>query len=429
MINYLEVEKAVLCAIIIDSQLFYRCPEIPPHAWSIRTHRMVYEQMGSWAGSKEASVTSLIGRLTAVDPETNWSSALAEVSSASSGSYHGLEADLVENARLLVAAAGGRAARKLMVEANAAIDRGDHEDGASLLADAAEALISSNPRAKAVNVTVEDVVSSISERIQAGKGKVGPNCGFPSLDDGYGGLTFAPGKLVIVAARPGMGKTALALSWMRAFSEQTAGGMWSCEMDPDESVARLIGAEARLSQMKITSGKLDSTDLRYFREAAGIVSEMPVMFSESAAANVMTIARLIRDVRAKYGGCSYVIVDYLQRMKPLGKYRNKHEAVGEISAGLKHLARTEGVNIIAPTQLNRAVEGREGRRITLSDLRDSGDIEQDADVIFALDRPILYNPAAPRDLATLDVLKYRNGPAPNRIELSFDGTSQRFVEV
>ena len=255
--------------------------------------------------------------------------------------------------------------------------------------------------------------------------------GFRDLD----GLTsgFQPGELVIVAARPSMGKTAFTLNVAAhaAMRRQAPVAFFSLEMGAEQLVQRLIGAEARIDISNLRRGFIQSNEWVKLAQAASELAEAPLFIDETPSITVAEMRTKCRRLHHEHG-IKMIVVDYLQLMQGPEGYDNKATEVGEISRGLKTLARELSVPVIALSQLNRGVESRTDKRPMMSDLRESGAIEQDADVIMFLYREEYYlRDKTPEDklgVAEVIVAKHRNGPTGS-VEMRFFNSITRFADL
>lgn len=251
--------------------------------------------------------------------------------------------------------------------------------------------------------------------------------GLERLDYMLGG-GWRPGQLVILAARPGVGKTSLAMQFARAAQGQGA-LVITLEMSAAELVRLLLSQRAEVGSSKIRSRHLSAKDRGAVRNA-GSSFEVARIWVNDSARTLTDILSQARRARAK-DGIGLLIVDYLQLVDP-GKDRreeNRAEAVGRLSRGLKLLARDAGISVIALAQFNRALESREGHKPRLSDLRESGSIEQDADIVIAIHREVVPNESKPEmsKEGELILLKHRGGPVGS-IPVSFAGDTQTFSQ-
>jgi replicative DNA helicase len=255
--------------------------------------------------------------------------------------------------------------------------------------------------------------------------------GFRQLDFITAGLQ--PGDLVIVAARPSMGKTAFTLNIAghAATRLQKPVMFFSLEMGADQLVQRLIGAEARVDLSNLRRGFVQNADWARLAEATGRLSEAPLFIDETPSISVTEMRNKCRR-QLHETGLSMVMVDYLQLMQGPPGYDNKATEVGEISKGLKTIARELGVPVVALSQLNRSVESRTDKRPMMSDLRESGAIEQDADIIMFLYREEYYlKDKTPEDrvgVAEIIIAKHRNG-AVGTVDLRFQNNITRFEDL
>jgi len=255
--------------------------------------------------------------------------------------------------------------------------------------------------------------------------------GFVDLDEMLNGLR--PGQLVCVAARPGAGKTSLALDMLRhnALRDKRKVLMFSLEMSSRELVLRLLAAETNIPLGKILSGQLSDADWAQIAHSYGQLSEAPITIIDDATVSMMDAHRLTRVV-AREQGVELVIIDYLQLMRSGAVTRsdNRQQEVADISRNAKILAKEMQVPVIALSQLNRAVEARPDKKPTLSDLRDSGAIEQDSDVVLMIHREEMYVPETPR-VGEADILiaKNRAGRAGVSCVLTWVGSSSHFANA
>jgi len=257
--------------------------------------------------------------------------------------------------------------------------------------------------------------------------------GFRDLDRLLNG--FEPGALTVLAARPAMGKSSLALSIAHhAVMEQGAVvALFSLEMGKEQLAQRLIALEARINLQRLRAGHLDDEEMDRLSYALGVLTDAPLYLDDSAILSVAQMRRKCRRLQAEHG-LDLIIVDYLQLMHSgdSGRGRgpeNRVQEVSEISRGLKTLAKELHVPVLALSQLSRAVESRQTRVPQLADLRESGSIEQDADVVLFIYRDEVYNPDTERkNTADIIVAKHRNGPT-GQVQLFFRKEYTRFYDL
>ncbi len=260
----------------------------------------------------------------------------------------------------------------------------------------------------------------------------GFNSGFIELDRLTGG--FQPGSLNIVAARPSMGKTAFAIN-IAQFGGQGAKRpvlIFSLEMGAEQLVQRMLGAEARINIHDLRNGSFPKSAWESLAEAAGRLAEAPIFIDDSSMLSTLEFRARCRRFKSKHKDLGLVLVDYLQLMNSSRRIDNKQQEVAEISRALKGVARELEAPVIALSQLSRAVEQRNEKKPQLSDLRDSGAIEQDADTVILLYRPGYYDAGTPGEeednRAFISLAKHRNGPT-GEISLIFLREYTRFVNA
>lgn len=258
------------------------------------------------------------------------------------------------------------------------------------------------------------------DELQKSSGKLrGVPTGFKDLDNKLAGLQDS--NLIIFAARPGMGKTSFALN-VAQFVAVTANlpvGIFSLEMSQEELVDRLLVAQSDIDSWKLKTGKLDEKDFDRLSHAMGQLAEAPLFIDDTPGASLSEIRTKARRLQAEHG-LRLIVVDYLQLIRGRN-LENRVQEVSEISQGLKNLARELKVPVFALSQLNRSVEARGTKKPQLADLRESGAIEQDADVVMFIYREDSENP---EDI-TLDIQKHRNGPL-GELKLFFRGDRVKF---
>jgi replicative DNA helicase len=250
--------------------------------------------------------------------------------------------------------------------------------------------------------------------------------GFADLDRMTSG--FQPGDLVVVAGRPSMGKTALALNIGENVALNTGMpvAVFSMEMGASQLAMRLIGSVGKLDQHKLRTGRLGPDDWDKLAAALGRLSEAPILIDETPALNAIEVRSRARRLMKQYGKLGLVIVDYLQLMQATTSGENRATEISEISRAMKSLAKELHVPVVALSQLNRSLEQRPNKRPVMSDLRESWAIEQDADVIVFIYRDEVYIPES-QDKGTAEIIigKQRNGPI-GTVRLTFLGEFTRF---
>ena len=275
-----------------------------------------------------------------------------------------------------------------------------------------------------INPTMEEIERN-SER---GEGMVGVPTGFTDLDALTNGLHG--GQMIIIAARPAIGKSTLAVDICRAASikHNLASVIFSLEMGRTELTMRLLAAEAGVPLQNMRKGEMKDDDWQRVASALGRVSDAPLFIDDSPNMSLMEIRAKCRRLKQKHD-LNLVILDYLQLMSSGKKVESRQQEVSEFSRALKLLAKELEVPVIAVAQLNRGPEQRGDKKPMMSDLRESGSLEQDADVVMLLHREDAYDKESPRaGEADIIVAKHRNGPT-STIQVAFQGHYSRFIDM
>jgi replicative DNA helicase len=269
-------------------------------------------------------------------------------------------------------------------------------------------------------------MEAIERLYDAGEKVTGLSSGFPDLDEMT--LGFQPSTLVIVAARPSMGKSALLgdFALHAATRQKKTVVIFSLEMSRHELVQRFLASEARVDSQRLRRGSLQEQDWTRLSSALGRLADAPIFIDDSASITLMEMRAKCRRLKARHG-LGLVIVDYLQLMQSPRKSENRQQEVSEISRALKIMSKELDVPVLCASQLNRAVEARADKRPFLGDLRESGSIEQDSDMVMFIYRDEVYNPDSDaRGEAELIVAKHRNGPTGS-IRLAFMNQYTKFA--
>ena len=309
----------------------------------------------------------------------------------------------------------------------------DKENNVSELLDRAEGLIFdiSSHKKETTVVSIREIIKESIEtidRLYQKKAHVtGVPTGFIDFDTKTAGLQNS--DLIIIAARPSMGKSAFAINIAEyaALTEKIPVAFFSLEMSKEQLVQRLLCSHAKLDAHKVRTGFLSTSDWPKLTSAASRLSEAPIFIDDTPAISVMELRAKARRLKSQFD-IKLLILDYMQLMR--GTFTdNRQQEISEISRSLKALARELGIPLIAISQLSRAVESRQDHRPQLSDLRESGAIEQDADVVVLLLREEYYNPTEDnKGLAEINIAKQRNGPVGS-INLVFLGEYTRFENL
>lgn len=432
-----EAEKAVLAAMAISQSALDECmPTLREDDFYIRAHRYIFlAEKALYDAGKPVDAITLAdrlradGRLDAVGGEAYLIELAGNTLSLASWPHH---AEILRRDRTLRALSDAAAGIQGMVlgptpEAKDAVDYAQKRVY-DISTDAIE------DRTRSVSDVILDVYSDIEQTARRGPGGLGVSLGFPSIDDLTQGLRG--GQMVVVGARPGVGKTSFALN--AAANAAKAGKtvvFFSLEMSAEEVVQRLLSMESGVTLNKIRGGGMLESDWPPLIEASGTLSALDMYVDDTASTTVTDIRSKARRI---LGGKTdaLVVVDYLQLVtcRAAAAYGDRREAaISEISRSLKIAAKDLCVPVIALSQLNRNVEARLGKRPQLSDLRDSGSIEQDADIVMLLDRSFSdeeaardYRPAA--GTTNCIIAKNRSG-STGEVPLRYYPQLTRFAEM
>ena len=434
----IEAEQAVLGAMLIDKEAIAKASEILTSSDFYReAHRVIFNAMLELYNKNEAvdmvTVTEILKR----DNKLEDIGGLAYITSlanvvltAANVKYH---ADIVAEKSVL------RQLVRVSTEI-AAMGYEANEDVGTLL-DTAESRILeiSNRKKKADFTPINDVlmesVQNIEKLINNKGGLTGLPSGFADLDKLTSGLH--PSDFIILAARPSMGKTALALNIVQNVAlrahkkiggEPRSVAFFSLEMSKEQLVNRMLCAEAGIDSQRLRVGEMGDKDWDALWGACDLMSKAKIYIDDTAGITVMDMRSRARRLKAEHG-LDLIVVDYLQLMQGSGKRNtsgDRQQEVSEISRSLKALARELDVPVLALSQLSRSVEARQVKRPMLSDLRESGSLEQDADIVAFLYREDYYNPETENKHTELIIAKHRNGPV-DTVNLFFHKQFTKFV--
>jgi len=430
----LDAERSILGAILLDNHALDLASEkLRPEEFFLDQHRRIYERMVTLREGQHAidlvTLTDDLARRGELDAAGGPAYLAQLVDGVPRVSNIEHYARIVREKALL---------RNLIHTAHTIQQRAleAEEDADDLLDDAESQIFQlAEERIRAGFVGVKDVVKESFERLHRilteGRKVTGLSTGYQQLDSLTSGLQDS--ELIIVAARPSMGKTALALNIaenvaVRAEEPRTV-AIFSLEMSKESLLLRMIAANAQIDAHKFRTGRLSHADWAKMTGALGGLGEAPLWIDDSGSATVVEIGAKARRLK-RDKGLSLIIVDYLQLISGRGRFSNRVEEVSGISRGLKGLAKELKVPVLVLSQLTRAPE-REERKPQLADLRESGAIEQDADVVMFIHRPNFYKPdlsEEERRRAELIIAKQRNGPT-DRINFVFFEKFTRFEEA
>ncbi|MBM4123939.1 MAG: replicative DNA helicase [Nitrospira sp.] len=418
----IEAEQSVLGAILLDNASMAKAMEVLTEENFYRTaHRRIYQAMLDLSEHGEAidQITLTEHLKTKGDLESVGGAAyLAElvqvVPTAASIKYH---CKIVRDKALL---------RDLITTSTEVIARGyDGTSQVDELIDFAERSVFSLAQGKLGRTftRLKDIIKESLDLVDAlhkrGKSVTGVPTGFEDLDELTAGLQAS--DLVVIAGRPSMGKTSLALGMAQnaAIKHQQKVGIFSLEMSKEQLVLRMLSSEASVDSHALRIGKLQKEDWWRLAEAAGRLEQAPIFIDDTGGLTVQQMRGKARRLKAESGGLDLLIVDYLQLMQGRSDAESRQQEISDISRSLKALAKELQVPIVALSQLSRAVEARKPPIPMLADLRESGAIEQDADVVMFIYRDEVYNSdSEEKGIAQIMVKKHRNGPTGD-VKLTF----------
>lgn len=422
--HHLEAEQAVLGSVLIDKESLTKIADtLSAEDFYAEKHKLVFDAMLTLYSKHEPidiiSLSNLLEERKQLE-SIGGRSWLVSLSNAVPTA-----ANIVQYASIIQKKA---TLRRLLTVAGSITElaRTESEDVSSLLDQAEQNLFGVSQRYLKQNfINIRDILDEAFDRIdqlhhESGALR-GVSTGFTALDNMLGGLQKS--DLVILAARPSIGKTSLALDIARnvAVKAKMPVGVFSLEMSKEQVVDRLLVSQADIDLWKMRTGRLkDDDDFERIGHAMGMLAEAPIFIDDSATANIMEIRTKARRLQAEHKQLGLIVVDYLQLMESRSG-ENRTQEISEITRGLKSIARELNVPVLALSQLSRAVELERPPIPKLAHLRESGSIEQDADVVLFIYRPAVYDPdiaTEKKNLAEIHIAKHRNGPT-GRVRLSF----------
>ncbi len=428
----LDAEVSVLGALMVAPNLIAGVTEVlRPNYFYRRSHQFIYEAIEQLYASGEpvdpimvSESLSNAGCLDEVGGRAFVHSLVSAVPVATNARYY---AEIVRENYLL---------RSLIQVGSGIAELGYQREGEPVdLIDRAEQMVFgiSQSRVSAefspMGELISDQFAELEKIMSEGRRVRGVETGFRRLDEKITG--FQPANLIVLAGRPSMGKTALALNFARNVAVDQGKGvaLFSLEMSKMELVQRMMCSEARIDSHKLRHGKLTQGEWTKLTAACTPLHNAPIFIDDTASVNLMEIRAKSRRLKAKEKGLGLIVIDYLQLMMGDAGTENRQQEVSRISRGLKILARDLDVPVLALSQLSRQVEQRTNRRPVLSDLRESGAIEQDADVVMFIYRDEVYNKdSVDTGIAEIIVGKQRNGPI-GECKLAFIERYTRFADM
>ena len=430
----IEAEQAVLGAMLIEREAISKVAELlRPEDCYREAHRLIFSAMLELFNKNDAvdmvTVIELLrkgDKLEAAGGISYITSLANSVPTAANVMYH---AKIVEEKALL---------RQLINAATniASLGYEGSEEVATILDTAEKSILSVSSRRMGGEFTpiksiIFDAFSKI-EQLYASKGSItGLSTGFKDLDRLTAGLQ--PSDLILIAARPSMGKTAFVLNIAQhvGIKEKKAVAFFSLEMSKEQLVQRMLCAESTIDSQRLRIGELEDKDWSKLVDGADRLSTAPIFIDDTSGITVMEMRSKCRRLKIEYD-LQLIIIDYLQLMQGSSKKggsENRQQEISEISRSLKGLAREIGVPVIALSQLSRNVESRQVKKPMLSDLRESGSLEQDADIVAFLYRDDYYNPDSDqKNITEVIIAKHRNGPV-DTVQLYFHKQFTKFSDL
>lgn len=429
----IEAEQSILGAILIDNNALPKTLEIlDPEDFYKLSNRKIFNAMTELFDKNEPidliTLTDYLRKkdeLEAIGGISYLSSLVDMIPTAANVKYH---SHIVREKALL---------RGLLRSANEIAGKvyEDNLDAEDLVDYAEKSIFDiSDKRVKASFVTLKEVIKGSFEMIEHLYDKketvTGVPSGFKDLDDLTTG--FQKGDLIVIGGRPSMGKTAFTLNVAQhvGLEMREPVAIFSLEMSKEQLALRMLCSEAMVNSNSIRKGFIKKEDWHKLTSAASNLTGAPIFIDDSSAITVLELRAKARRLKMEHG-LSLVIVDYLQLMKGKGSFERREQEISDISRSLKGLAKELHVPVIAVSQLNRSVESRRPPKPMLADLRESGAIEQDADVILFLYRDEVYNKDNPanKGKAEVDIAKQRNGPAGVTVHLAYIPHCTRFMNM
>jgi replicative DNA helicase len=434
----IEAEQSVLGGLLLDNQAFDRVADlISGNDFYRDDHRRIWRHIAKLAeAGKPADVVTVSESIEASEDKdkTGGPAYLGALAQNTPSALH-----IRRYAELVRERAVQRRLAQVATEIAESALSGSGKDSGQLL-DEAESKIfqiaESGARRDQGLLEIKPVLARVFERIDHLYHRDNPSdvtgvpTGFTDLDKMTAGMQ--PGDLLVIAGRPSMGKTALALNIAEhvAVDNGLPVALFSMEMSGTQLAMRLLGSISKVDQHKMRTGRLNDEEWAKLSEAIGKLHDTPIYIDEAGALSALEVRARARRLKRQFSKLGLIVIDYLQLMSSSNPKAGENRAteISEISRSLKAMAKELDVPVIALSQLNRAVDQRPDRRPVMSDLRESGAIEQDADVIMFIYREVVYKPDLPeeqRGVAEVIVGKQRNGPI-GTVRLTFRGQHTRF---
>jgi replicative DNA helicase len=427
----IDAEQSVLGAILLDREAIYRAMKLlRPEDFYRESHRLIFETMLELdeSGSPVDMITlceqlRLKGALEKAGGVSYIASLAEMVPTAANIDYY---TRIVEEKALL----------RTLIQLSTRIAGMGFEEGEEpekLIAEAERMITELGGRRAATSFfAIKEILLETFSRLEFlysnQGGAMGVPTSFSDLDRLCTGLQ--PSDLIILAGRPGMGKTALGLGigYSAALKQNIPVAVFSLEMSREQLVQRILCAEAKVDQHRLRTGDLSEEDWRKLHETKDKIANIPIFIDDTPGITVRQVRAKARQLKAEKG-LGLIVIDYLQLMQGSKKAENRQQEISEISRSLKGLAKELNVPVLALAQLSRSVEQRDKKRPIMSDLRESGSLEQDADLVMFIYRDEYYNrDSEKKGIAEIIIAKHRNGPV-GYVELGFLSEYTKFVPL
>ena len=430
-----SIEKAVLGGLMLETERYDSvCLIISHNDFEGKDHQSIFKSMGELVeNNKPLDPFTLSDKLDSRNllQSTGGRDYLVELAQTSPTA-----ANLEAYAELIRERSIRRKLQRINSEISELITNPQGRDSGGLLDEAESKIFALNDEASRTTNKIRSLeeliplsIDMLNELSQKGPSLIGSSTGFKALDEKTQGLQ--KGDLIVVAGRPSMGKTSFAMNIAENFlvDEDVKGGIlvFSLEMSAESLTTRLLASNAKIDQQRVRAGELSAEQLGRLMNSQKRLQDCPLYIDDSSLISPMEIrARARRTARQESNGLALIVVDYIQLMQLPGSNENRVNQISEISRSLKSLAKELNVPVIALSQLNRGVELRTDKRPMMADLRDSGAIEQDADLILFIYRDKVYNKETDvGNMSEVIIAKQRNGPI-GKIPLSFLESFTRF---
>ena len=427
-LHNIEAEEAILGGILVDPEAIGRVAEtLKPESFTLRAHQSIFK--AGLALHSQGKPTDLMTVTTwladqklleQVGGQLKLVQLLGRTVSATNIDQYGLLISDKQTRRNLV-----KAAHEIIELAE------DTSQDLTVVLKKSEEQITGIAQSKSQQDLVpisETLIDSFQEIEDRSTGAIPPGvpCGFYDLDAMTGG--FQRSDLIIVAGRPSMGKTALSVQIGKKIAKKGLPvAIFSLEMSKRQLVQRLLAGESKIESTRLRSGQIRESEWELLTAAISSLAELPIFIDDATTITVNDMKSKSRKLKAEVGELGLIVIDYIQLMEGSGE--NRVQDLSKITRSLKGLARELNVPVIALSQLNRSVESRTNKRPMLSDLKESGSIEQDADLVMMIYRDDYYNPdTSDRGIAEIILAKHRNGPT-GTVKLLFDNQFTQFKNL